>query len=92
MIESTLQLKPYAQILKQLLIEEEHLSGEYPKKKLGFPIIFSVLNQTRYIEMVPNVSYNNRIKFYLVLQLDWVWVKYQGYQSGNDDPLQKTVL
>ena len=62
MIESTLQLKPYAQILKQLLEEEHH--GEHQKKKLGFPIIFSVLNQTRYIEMVPNVSYSNRISIF----------------------------
>ena len=77
MIESTLQLKPYAQILKQLLEEEHH--GEHQMKKLDFPKIFSVLTQTRYIEMVPNVSYNssNRINYLsIVLQLDRVWFKY----------------
>ena len=56
-INSTLQLKPYGVLLRQMLVEELNIQEAAPKEKIGFPIIFNMLSSSKYISKAPNVSY-----------------------------------
>lgn len=68
MIESTLQLKPYGVILKITLQEDFNLPDLNIKDKLNFKLIFNALESTRYINMVPKVSYPPFKNLPIVLQ------------------------